>query len=297
VASAVPHLNDDPAIARRLADASVLYTDLDGTLVSRGCLFTDAEGAPTMRIAEAVVALNRAGIAVVPVSGRGVSQLTELVRLLGWTDFIAEAGAITVRDLGPDAQVMYDRGTWPQDAIDAETTPYEAIEAAGAIDALLEAFPDRLEYHDPWHEGREVTHLLRGCVDGAEAQSALDALELPIDIVDNGIIRNRGSLSCEGAPHAYHLVPQGVSKANAIHADLAARGLTAADAISIGDSAADLEMAEATGTFVLVANGFGSEGVRASLETHPRDNVVRSHAPRGEGWAEFVDAWLVARGL
>jgi hypothetical protein len=176
-------------------------------------------------------------------------------------------------------------------------TPFERIESAGAIEALFEAFPGSLEYHDPWHEGREVTHLLRGCVDVAGAQAALDRLELPVDIVDNGIIRNRGTLTCEGPPHAYHLVPTGVSKAQAIRADLKARGLSREHAISIGDSATDLEMADVTSVFVLVANGFDSDGVRAELGAHPRANVVRTHGVRGEGWAEFAHAWLVARAL
>jgi phosphoglycolate phosphatase-like HAD superfamily hydrolase len=299
VSELIPHLGDDPGIARALGEATILYTDLDGTLVSRGCLLTDAQGVPSDRVAHAIVEVNRAGLTVVPVSGRGVPQLTEVVRLLGWKDFIAEAGAITVRGLGADSVTVYETGAWGVASVGAGggPTPFERIEAAGAIEALFEAFPGRLEYHDPWHEGREVTHLLRGCVDASDAQTVLNGLELAIDIVDNGIIRNRGSLTCEGPPHAYHLVPRGVSKAEAIRADLEARGLGPEDAISIGDSATDLEMADVTGVFVLVANGLDSEGVRTELEARPRPNVVRTHRVRGEGWAEFADAWLVARAL
>ena len=119
----------------------------------------------------------------------------------------------------------------------------------------------------------------------------LDDITPPIDIVDNGIIRNRGALDCDGEPHAYHLVPRGVTKSGAIAADLEARGLGPEDAVAIGDSASDLEMASAVGTLVLVANALDSPGVLGALETSAFDNVVRTRGRRGDGWVELIDAW------
>ena len=59
---------------------STLYVDVDGTLVGPGGdLFWDG----TARLAEALLAARAAGIAVVPVSGRGRVQVRELCRLLG----------------------------------------------------------------------------------------------------------------------------------------------------------------------------------------------------------------------
>lgn len=293
-----PLIAEDPRVAEALANVSVVYTDLDGTLVAKGgSLLADGDGEPSFRTAEAVVAINRAGFEAVPISGRGRLQLLEFVRTVGWCSFIAEAGAVLVHGAGPRQQVIYNNGSWPEELHNG-ATPYDLIERAGAIDMLAAAFPGRVEYHDPWHLDREATHLLRGCLDADEAQRLLDTLELPIGLLDNGMVRNRGTLQCgpEEHPHAYHLVPKGVSKAQSIALDLESRGLTAKDAAAIGDSATDIQMADSVGIMVLVDNAFEGAGVRTVLASSPRDNVWRVSGKRGDGWAEFAYAWLDARG-
>ncbi len=44
----------------------------------------------------------------------------------------------------------------------------------------------------------------------------------------------------------------------------------------------------------LVANALHDERVRAAAAT--RANVYSTWGERGDGWAEFADAWLAARG-
>jgi len=294
----LPRFSDNPETLAALARVEVLYTDLDGTLLAQGgCVLADADGAPSTEVAEAIVALNRAGVSVVPVSGRGRPQLVELVRLLGWRDFIAETGAILVHDVGAGSRVRYNNGDWPASLVSDDVTPYELIEQTGAPDALQQAFPGLVEYHAPWHLDREATHLLRGCLDIARAREVLAELEPPVDVLDNGIVRNAGTLECgeDAAPHAYHLVPKGVSKAQAIELDLEMRGLTAEQAAAIGDSATDIEMADSVAVMALVANAFDSASVRAELTGRPRANVWSTCCRRGQGWAEFAHAWLRAR--
>ncbi len=293
-----PLIGSDLGALSALSRVRVLYTDLDGTLLAKGgCVLADSEGSPSWALAESIVSLNSAGLAVVPISGRGRLQLIELTRLLGWNDFIAEAGAIIVRGLGTaaGASIIYNNGSWPSDLLESRDTPYEAIERAGAYELLRETFPGLVEYHTPWHENREATHLLRGCLDIREAQALLDQLDPAIGILDNGIVRNAGDLECNGElPHAYHLVPRGVSKAQAIELDLAERGLTREQAAAIGDSVTDIEMADSVAVMALVDNAFESTGVRAELKRVARPNVYRTCCRRGEGWAEFAKAWLAA---
>jgi hypothetical protein len=225
------------------------------------------------------------------VSGRNARQLREGSRLLGWSDFIGELGCVRSYDRG--ARVVYDTGVWSEDATLLGETPYQAIVRVGAVTLLMEAFPGLIEYHDPWHLDREVTHMLRGNVDVAEAQALLDTLPLPVTIVDNGIIHPpRHHLTCDEI-HAIHLVPTGASKRRGIERYLSDRGASRYEALAIGDSATDVEMAEATGLMVCVRNGLDDPYLLE--QARGRADVCATRATFGSGWAELADAWLRAR--
>ena len=288
-----PVLGESTAALQALARVEVLYTDLDGTLLGRGAsVLVDDTGEPTLETVEAIVAVNRARLSVVMVSGRNAIQLAEDTRLLGWTDFIGEVGC--VRSVGRERSMTYSTGDWAPDEIPDDLTPYEAIIEVGALDVLQTAFPKRIERHLPWDSDRLATHMLRGEIDIVKAQAILDTLPLPIDVVDNGIIHPpRHGLVGVKQVHAYHLVPKGTSKARAIAEDLAARGLLPQQAAAIGDSATDLAMAQSVGLFVLVANGLDSPGMAERVAHVPNACVTR--ARQGHGWAEFAREWVQAR--
>ncbi len=294
--SQTPQIVEDPRALKALSRVRVLYTDLDGTLVAKGgSVLADASASPSLVVAEQIVALNRAGLAVVPISGRGRIQLRELTQLLGWDGYIAEAGGIIVHGTGLDYQERVDLGEWTEDAVPAGVSPFDAINAVRAAETLMEAFPGRIEHYAPWQLDREVSLLLRGCLNTAEGQAVLDTLPLPLDLVDNGMLRSYGTLTCRDMPpHAYHVVPRGVCKARAIELDLAWRGLSREQAAAIGDSATDLQMADAVGVMALVANAFASNGVANGLAATQRENVWRTVGERTEGWAEFARTWLAA---
>jgi hydroxymethylpyrimidine pyrophosphatase-like HAD family hydrolase len=288
----IPFLDEMPGAAAILASAHTLFTDLDGTLLGRGAsILTDGEGRPNLDAVTAITRLNAAGLRVVMVSGRNARQLREGSRLLGWSDFIGELGCVRSYDRG--ARVVYDTGVWSEDATLLGETPYQAIVRVGAVTLLMEAFPGLIEYHDPWHLDREVTHMLRGNVDVAEAQALLDTLPLPVTIVDNGIIHPpRHHLTCDEI-HAIHLVPTGASKRRGIERYLSDRGASRYEALAIGDSATDVEMAEATGLMVCVRNGLDDPYLLE--QARGRADVCATRATFGSGWAELADAWLRAR--
>ena len=283
----------DGMMTDRLIRARVLFSDLDGTLLGRGAvLLADGEGRPTLDTVSAIVELNRAELPVVITSGRNFKQLREITRLLGWSDFIGELGCVRSYDHG--ARVEYETGDWPADALKEGETPYALIAREGAVELLQRAFPGKLEYHTPWHLDRAATHLLRGNVPLAEAQALLDELPLPVSIVDNGIIHPpRHGLVGVTEVHAIHLLPAGASKQRSVADYLRERGIPREQALAIGDSAADVEMADVVGLMACVANGLHDP--RLLHAAAGRDNVVATHASYGSGWAEFALAWLAAR--
>ena len=290
----IPLLTDSPAALDALSRIEVLYSDLDGTLLGvGGSLLVGGDGQPSILTADAVMRLNVAGLPVVITTGRNRIQTAELSRVLGWRGFIAELGCVIVPDRG--AEPIYFTGTWPADALRPGETPFKRIERAGALSALTRAFPGRLEPHAPYHLDREATHVLRGLLDVAEAQAVLGELEVPVEIVDNGIIHPLSTGLAELPEiHAYHLIPAGVTKAGAVASDIARRGLEPEQAAAIGDSASDVAMADACALAVVVANA--CDDARVGREAASRANVFATAGNRGDGWAQLAEMLLAARG-
>jgi HAD superfamily hydrolase (TIGR01484 family) len=245
-----------------------VYTDLDGTLLGRGAsLFRTAEGEFTLLAARALEACHRAGVEVVIKSGRRRAQVMEDARLMGQTSYIFEVGA----GLVIDGEVTFlTGGLQPRDG----QTVHEQIAATGAPELLLARYEGRLEYHAPFHLGREVSHVFRGSVDAREANELLEAEgHSALRLVDNGEI----------APdtHTFHLVPAEVSKARAVDAHMRARGYAREECVAVGDSREDLDVARVVGRLFLVANAVAGD-------TSAFPNVERTEAAMSEGFYEAV---------
>jgi hydroxymethylpyrimidine pyrophosphatase-like HAD family hydrolase len=176
-----------------------------------------------------------------------------------------------------------------------ELTIAEQIERSGAPEMLLERYKGRLEYHEPWHVDREVSHLFRGLVDATEVDRLLAEQGYgQLRLVDNGVV-NRRSQALAHLPHVrcYHLVPAGASKAAAVAFHRRVRGYAREETFAVGDSREDLACAEHVGTFWLVANAVQrdpsiGEAIAAS------ENVRVAGAGHGAGVYEAVISTLMA---
>jgi hydroxymethylpyrimidine pyrophosphatase-like HAD family hydrolase len=227
-----------------------VYLDLDATLLGpRGSLRLDGEGAVSLLGVRALEACLRAGAEVVLMSGRRKDSVAVPARLFGQQSYIFEVGACLVLD-GEEHWLTGDLLPGERGSI------HEQIAASGAPDLLLEHFAGRLEYHAPWHKGREVSHLFRGQVDAFEADDLLDAHgHGALRLVDNGEAHLRSpTLGDLERLRVYHLLPAGATKAGAVAAHMRARGYERADCIAIGDSREDLAVSARVGMFWLVAN-------------------------------------------
>jgi HAD superfamily hydrolase (TIGR01484 family) len=251
---------------------SCVYTDLDGTMLGRdGSLFHDADGVFTLLPARALEACFRAGVEVVIKSGRRRATVAEIARLLGQRSYIYEVGAGLVID-GEETLLTGD--LVPRDG----KTIHDLIEESGAPRLLLDQFAGRLEYHDPWHRNRDISHLMRGTIDAREANELLEQSGLGnLRLVDNGVIAPRPNF--ETRPHAFHLLPAQASKAAAVAAHMQARGYSPENCIAVGDSAEDADVARVVGRFFLVANA--EDGISGP-------NITRTEGRNGEGFYEAV---------
>ena len=250
-----------------------VYTDLDGTLLGRGAsLFHDGNGQFTLLAGRALEACHRAGVEVVPISGRRRGQVAEPARLIGATAYCFEIGGGLVVD-GEETWLCGD--FQPHDG----QTPWELVEESGAPALLLDAYAGTLEHHSPWHLGREVTHLFRGSVDVAAANVLLaDTGHAGVRLLDNGTI--------DADTTCYHLAPATASKAAAVVAHMRARGYAPDECIVVGDSHEDSEVAPHVGRLFLVANA--DPGVPGA------PNVTRTEAAHGAGFYEAVVQSLVS---
>src|ERR1700685_4528250 len=126
----------------------------------------------------------RAGVEVVLMSGRRRAQVVEDARLLGQSSYIFEAGACMVLD-GEEHWLTGELQP-------GELTIAEQIERSGAPALLLEHYAGLLEYHEPWHVEREVSHLFRGWVDAGEVDRLLiEHGHENLRLVDNGVVSRR----------------------------------------------------------------------------------------------------------
>jgi hypothetical protein len=271
-----------------------LYVDLDGTLLGPGgSLFRAPDGGFSMEGARALQACARANIEVVIFTGRKQPGVWEIARLIGQTSYIFELGCGLVVDgelewLTGDTLPSEERGTI-----------YEQIAASGAPDLLLEAFAGQLEYHTPWSEGREVSHLFRGLVPADEASAVLAEAGLGwLRLVDNGVIAGHGvpvmtsgwGIAVERV-HAYHLIPASASKGRAVARHMQNRGYLREECIACGDSREDMEAADVVGTFWLMANAIERDPtLSADIAAYP--NVRVTTEGYGGGVYEAVVATL-----
>jgi phosphoglycolate phosphatase len=269
--------------------ARCLYVDLDGTLLGHGAsLLHDGEGAVTLDGVRAIQACLRAEVEVVLMSGRRRAQVYEDARLLGQSSFIYEAGACVVLD-GEEHWLTGDLQP-------GELTIAEQIERSGAPALLLERYAGQLEYHEPWHVQREVSHLFRGLVDASEVDELLLASgHGNLRLVDNGAVNRRSPALAELAQvRGYHLLPISASKAAAVAFHRQARGYKREQTFAVGDSREDMTCAEQVGTFWLVANGVERDpSIREAIAGH--ENVRIAEAGHGAGVYEAVVSTLIDR--
>jgi phosphoglycolate phosphatase len=263
-----------------------LYLDLDGTLLGRrASLVHDGEGLVSIEGVRAIQACLRADVEVVLMSGRRKHTVGEDARLFGQSTFIYEAGACLVLD-GEEHWLT-------GDLLPGELSIADQIEQAGAPALLLERYVGRLEYHDPWHVDREVSHLFRGLVDAAEVDALLaEHGHSNLRLIDNGIV-NRRSPALAELPHVrgYHLVPIGASKAGAVAYHSRIRGYAREETFAVGDSREDLACAAEVGVCWMVANAVAHDpSLREAIAAH--SNVKVAEGANGHGVYEAVISTL-----
>ncbi len=281
-----------PKIARILSNVNTVYTDVDGTLLGPdGSLFNTTKGRPSLYPAKALVELRQQDIDVIMISGRSRRQLFGDARILGLRDYIAELGCQIVHDLGKKVYVNA-----PKVKINKGNL-HNMIEKSKAPQLLLDNYKGHLEYHTPWSEGRECTHVFRGLIDVNEVSGFLEKNGFDwLQIIDNGIIGRRGSLKKDLVEiHAYHLLPKEAGKDSGLKRDLELRGSKKSEAIAIGDSFSDLRLASKVSALFLVANAFSEHSDELYEEMQETENVFITPLSMNLGFAQVAFELLKAR--
>lgn len=268
-----------------------VYVDLDGTLLgARASLFHDGDGRVTMDGVRAVEACLRADVEICIFSGRRQAQVLEDARLLGQDAYIFEVGSGLV--VGDNENPEWLTGGLVPNA---SGNIYQQIETAGVPALLLDQYADRLEYHDPWHRDRDVSHLFRGWLDVSEVDGFLvDAGHEHLRLVDNGRIRRKSERLRFEHLHAYHLIPRVASKAGAIERHMQIRGYARDEVIACGDSREDMEVAPVVGEFFLMQNAVVANPELAAVASATA-NVTVTEATHGSGVYEAVVSRLMER--
>lgn len=266
-------------------DITTIYTDVDGTLLGpTGSLFLDSLRKWTIKPAESIVTVLERGVDVVMVSGRNQMQLLETARVLGFQNYIAEMGTLLIYERG--ARHVLNLGGFDP----GKYTAYEAMQASGALDHILDEFPGRIEYHLPWSKTRDCTALLRGLIDTDEVNNSLVAAGFgDFYIIDNGKIGRKSPTLDLDELHAYHVIPRGVSKEQAVALDQELRRIPQEKSIAIGDSVADLAFASEVAAFFMPANGIYAHPEISSTIAESKNTFIAENE-MNLGWAEVIGA-------
>ncbi len=297
--SLIPLASSPEKESEAFKNLTTIYTDLDGTLLAPGgCLLTNADGTPSYKTCEAVVALQRAGVNLIVVTGRSRVQCNEFLRILNAQTVIGEMGCTKQEHGTGNLDIKYDTGEFDFDST-THKTPYDAIAASGAVEALFERYAGKLEYNYPRCLNRDVTHAMRGCIDPDEAARYLKSRGYNLEFEDNGMIFTPSKTTLVDCPqiHGYHIVPAGTSKAKAVKDDMECRGILPSECVSIGDGHGDIYMGMHTGSFVMMVNGLKQE--RNVLASNALDSPHKFVTNKicNEGWIEFANAVLRAKGV
>lgn len=262
-------------LADRLSRIKYVITDTDNTMVSHGQALASADGTPSIELAQTLVDMRRAGMSVVPCTGRNRAMIREDVRMLGLPGWIGEMGGILCLHEGTEADWRYFTADMPYDP-SCGLTPHDVIYKTGVIDRMLRRWYDCLEAYNDNNIGyqyREVTFALRGAVIEDEAQAMLDETGLPLYLADNGFVsRITGNTILphftDGKVrdvHTYHVTPRGLDKGSATKRYIELMGWDPREVIACGDSPADCDMAPHVGTFLLMRNGINNPKTQAAL--------------------------------
>lgn len=289
-------------LAERLRKVRYVITDADGTMFTGAKATVNTAGEPSAELVETLVELTKAGVGVIPCTGRNRAMIQEDARVLGFPGWIAEMGGVLCTRQSSNPEWHYFTGTMPYDEASGKT-PHDVICETGVIDEVLARWPGHLEtYHDNGigFEYREVTVALRGDAPEDDIQDMLDHSGLPLYLSDNGMvdhISGASELVCDHARpegiHTYHITPAGVSKGSGILRFIELAGLEPDEVLGAGDSPADCVIADAVGTFLFMCNGLGHE--RAEEELAARDNILISTKRATDGWVAAMRGLLAAK--
>ncbi len=218
-------------------------TDVDGTL-------TDRRRRINTTAVEAIRTLVDAGITVMLASGNTVCFMDSLSKMIG-TDgtIIGENGGVYRRGFSGPLQVVGDRQV--------------CLEAFEILRDYFAGKGVELEQYSAEYRFADVAFARN--IDPAEAQAVIQVQGLDVRVLDTGF--------------AIHLQPPGVSKGAAMRELAVEMGIPTSEILAIGDSENDIEMLEAAGVGVAVAN--------ATPATRMAADVVTSR-PHGDGFVEAV---------
>ena len=81
-------------LAERLRKVRYVITDADGTMFTGAKATVNTAGEPCAELVQTLVELTRAGVSVIPCTGRNRAMIMEDARVLGFPGWIAEMGGV-----------------------------------------------------------------------------------------------------------------------------------------------------------------------------------------------------------
>ena len=209
------------------------------------------------------MALARAGIQVVPTSGRNRTMIHERACSAS-NSYIGEMGGMVMYDLKAN-DWEYLTGDMPYDP--CGLTPHQ-IERPACAEKILARWPHKIEYHNDMSTGYNTVRSPSAC---AAMCPTMRVQAIPDEAGCGLIWACNGHLTHLSKPttleldrvedgRAFNINPAGLNKGVAIARFCEHLGIEREETLALGDSRVRLYMADHVGTFCLVENGLTSAG-------------------------------------
>ena len=273
-------------IMKKNQNVKTIYVDLDGTFVGKnGSLIHNHLGELSSASLDGLKKAQENNCEIIITTGRDKFRTADFARVLGLTQYIAEAGCV-IKTTEAETFNFGIANKYYDFENNSSEQFHEEVVKAGTF--LVEKFSGSIQEHSEYNRGQYGTTMLRGNIDEVNANELLQENWPYLEIYGNGHGMFRRSMPGVENVLIYHLAPIGTTKVGGIKYDKELRNLSTENCFMIGDGFADLLCSTEVNKVFVPINGVNADK-NSALYAQEHENVEVLKGSHNEGFQEAIE--------